>query len=290
MSAKAQWLRLSVNWSESEWLNALPWEVRAVWAEFLSRVKSMGRGGVMAKMPLNRFAGLTDIPIKYLEAFFEAAIQSGAVIDDGETWTVAKWGDYQPDDATAAIRKRNQRERQKQECHTVTPVTYRDMSQDLESHAVYPSCATTRPPDHQTTRQENIYKQEETTILLPKSNEKTLAMPVLDEEPNQTIVQHLAEVPRFRKRFCDPSHSESEIRAISTIVQAWQGTSTELQDLAAECSSFYLTNKKHTSPSAVFRTWIRNHVTNFGRGKALPSKANQFDMARRAYDLAGESA
>jgi hypothetical protein len=267
MSAKAQWLRLSVNWSESEWLDALDWPVRAVWPEFLARVKSMGRAGTMAKMPVHRFAGLTGIPLEYLQAFIDAAVKCGAVIDDGESWTVVKWSDYQLDDATAVIRKRNQREREKLARHAVTPVTNCDNKECHDDNGVYPSRVTTIPLDHLTS---NKYKQEESTILLPKGNEKPLAMPVLDEEPTRTIVHHLCEVARFKKRFCDLSHSESEIRAIGEIVKGWKGAKSELQDLAQECSSFYLTNKKHTSPSAVFRTWVRNHVTNFGRTAPPP--------------------
>jgi hypothetical protein len=133
----------------------------------------------------------------------------------------------------------------------------------------------------------DTYKQEESTMLLPKGNEKALAMPELVQEPEASICKHLAEVARFRKRFCDPSHSESEIRAVSKIVDNWKGSDSEIVDLAAECSSFYLANKKHTSPSAVFRTWVRNHVTSFGRGSPTTRKSS-LEIAQEAYQLAGE--
>jgi hypothetical protein len=220
----------------------------------------------MGKMPLRRFAGLTGVPIEYLEAFIVAATKSGAVIDDGESWTVVKWSDYQLDDATAVIRKRNQREREKLARHAVTPVTNCDNKECHDDNGVYPSRVTTRPLDHLTS---NKYKQEESTILVPRGTEKSQIVPDFGQEPAKTVCQQLAEVARFKKRFYDPSHSESEIRAIAKIANDWKGTDAEIVDLAAECASFYLANKKHTSPSAVFRTWVRNHVTSFGRGAPM---------------------
>jgi hypothetical protein len=135
----------------------------------------------------------------------------------------------------------------------------------------------------------DTYKQEESTMLLPKGNEKALAMPELVQEPEASICKHLAEVARFRKRFCDPSHSQAEFAIISRIVEGYKGTSRELIDLAAECSSFYQSNKKHVSPGAVFRTWVKNHVTNFGRGAPI-RKGDALGMAQEAYQLAGEIA
>jgi hypothetical protein len=159
--------------------------VRAVWPEFLAKVKKLGRAGVMAKMPYHRFAGSVNIPVEYIEAFFEAALASGAVQVLDEDWVVTNWSAYQVDDRTGAERQKNLRERRKAEreaklaaIRASSPESVTDVTPPSQEHndvmpsgitgdvgdnavttvtgdeskisnGVTPSCATTRPPDHQ---------------------------------------------------------------------------------------------------------------------------------------------
>jgi hypothetical protein len=274
MSAKAQWLRLSVNWSDSAWLAALPWEVRAVWVEILPIMKKLGRGGSMTKIPLGRLAGMKDIPVQYVEAFMSAAIAAGAIEDDGESWTIVKWKDYQPDDATRVDRQRAWREKKREETTEHNDVMPSLSAENDGHNSVTTSCATTdhRPP---------TYKQEVSTIALPNGNEKALvaAAPFWWDAPEVPIaikdaVLALCAVPRFKRRFLDPNAVLVEKEAMIRCLQKSREKSfsdSEFVALAQACMNYFASKRGNVSGALSLENWIRNQKV-IQKSKSAPGE------------------
>lgn len=107
--ASKRWIRVDVNWDESEWIADLEPAAQLAWVKLLAYVKTNGiRGHVRA--PKERiFARLTAIPIDSVRAMLEAAREDGALSDEGEDWVVTNWSKYQEPDKTAAVRQRRRR-------------------------------------------------------------------------------------------------------------------------------------------------------------------------------------
>jgi hypothetical protein len=120
-----RWFRLNTTWSQSEWLAELPPASRLAWVELLSYVKAHGFDGkVRSVSPVvfGRMVGIEPADIKRLLA---AADADGALIIDGDDWTLTGWQAHQGD-PTAKHRMRRYREKQNTE--DVTPVTRNDRS------------------------------------------------------------------------------------------------------------------------------------------------------------------
>lgn len=178
MAAKVRWIRLNVNWSEDGWLDNLPWEVRAVWPEWLCLVKDNGRNGVMPVTPLHRLAGSRNIPVDCVRSLLQAAIAEGAVQEiDGE-WITVNWQRYQEVDSTNAERQARHRESQKRlaqsnESNGVMPVIVEPCNGD---NTVTLSRVTTRPPDSNSppatqTPQGEVAKPRKSGPVIPESIE-----------------------------------------------------------------------------------------------------------------------
>jgi hypothetical protein len=120
MSA-ARWLRLAIDWHESEWLAALPWESRACWPLILAHVKCYGTDGSCRTPNLERMAARLDVPLRALRVTVNAAIMEGSLVDDGD-WQITNWREYQGD-LTAAARMQRHRARLKKEMDRLESVT-----------------------------------------------------------------------------------------------------------------------------------------------------------------------
>jgi hypothetical protein len=100
------WFRLNVDWHESPWLAALPWEVRAVWPVLLGHIKQHGhRGSIRTPIP-SRFCAQYDLPESSYSALIAAATEDGAlrIVTDSNgkslrvtesVTVVTHWEDYQ---------------------------------------------------------------------------------------------------------------------------------------------------------------------------------------------------
>lgn len=288
MSAKAQWFRLSVNWSESEWLDALPWPVRAVWTEVLSTFKSNGRNGVMPVTPLHRLAGSKNIPVEFVEAFFTAAIAEGAIILDGDTWKIAKWGEYQIDDTTNAERQKKLREARKH--NGVMPVT---VTQNNDHNGVTPSRVTTRPPDNNHLSPSEMSPPCDGEPEVPDL--RLVEVPWFESEdidqPCRSALAEIATIPRFLKYLlAEPGRSRTAIENLWPKARDAGMSSDAFIEAAESCRNFYSANKKYTDGVATFRDWVKRDLERAATSnpKRKPGGAASMDDYRQAFDELGE--
>lgn len=113
MAKGARWVRLSVDWSSSDWLAELPFDVRSCWPLLLCYVKTNGVGGECSVRKPATLARLWDAPERAVSALIDAAIEEGAVIVTDETLHVVKWADYQ-DDVASRVRRHRDHKRENQ--------------------------------------------------------------------------------------------------------------------------------------------------------------------------------
>jgi len=108
MAGSGRWIRLDVNWDDSDWLADLPWAVRAVWPLILAHVKTMGTGGVCEAPNTRRFCAAHDVPQECVEALLEGAVAHGAM-EVGQTWRIVRWADYQRSESYERVQRFRQR-------------------------------------------------------------------------------------------------------------------------------------------------------------------------------------
>lgn len=109
---RRRWIRLDIDYWKSEWLFELSGHVRRLWPDLLCIVKASGVGGVCKMPSMKVLAKLLDAKPSEIAELVGAAVAHGALLIDGDTWTVMKWPDYQDYDPTAAERMRRMRAKQ----------------------------------------------------------------------------------------------------------------------------------------------------------------------------------
>lgn len=129
-----RWIRLDAEWEESEWIDRLTGQAAGCWPRLLSWVKLRGKRGRCRAPSSSVLARRWKVPTQAVDELLEAAIEDGAVRLDGGDLVITNWATYNPDDPTAAARKRKQRARE-QEGHDVT-----------EGHDMSRRDTVTRPP------------------------------------------------------------------------------------------------------------------------------------------------
>jgi hypothetical protein len=112
MSLESRWFRLNVGWWETDWISVLSAEAQLAWIKFLGRVKTHGYGGTLGKVNTALLARQWMQGEESILQMLKAAKIEGAIVDDGDSWTVPKWAVYQGD-PTNAERQRRFKERSK---------------------------------------------------------------------------------------------------------------------------------------------------------------------------------
>ena len=107
MASGSRWLRISLDWSSSDWLVVLSAESRLAWIEFLCYVKQVGTYGSVAKRHPLTLARRWGIGEESVSQMLRAAELHGAICVRGQSWEVVKWAEYQGDDAVRAKRYRD---------------------------------------------------------------------------------------------------------------------------------------------------------------------------------------
>jgi hypothetical protein len=177
MATDCYWFRLSSRWHESEWLADLDWPVRAVWPLILGFVGKNGKEGICKAPSLRRFASAHDVPLEYVNAFFDAVTRDkcdrALLVHEGD-WIVTKWDEYQKVDRTANERQQRRRAKIKQELiYGIEPDVTRDnrdvtQNTDDVTRDVTPSCRATTTTTTTTTNTEiDISSQDSQAAPVP---------------------------------------------------------------------------------------------------------------------------
>jgi hypothetical protein len=117
MAAGRQWIRLDVDFEDSDWLVDLDPLAQFAWVKFCCRVKAEGANGRWRKRSvtaLRRRLALPEAAVAEMLAAATAGDSPALEEQDGE-WVVGSWEKYYPTDRTNADRQRRYRERKKVE-------------------------------------------------------------------------------------------------------------------------------------------------------------------------------
>lgn len=105
MAGSGRWIRLDVTWDDSEWLDELPWHVRAAWTLVLCHVKAFGDRGVCDAPNIRRFCQGHNVPQDCVEQLVEAAVAHGAMSVANGEWRITEWRAYQESDSAERMRR-----------------------------------------------------------------------------------------------------------------------------------------------------------------------------------------
>lgn len=113
--AERQWIRLDVDFEDSDWLVDLNPLAQFAWVKFCCRVKAEGTGGRWRKRNVTALRNRLALPGPAISEMLAAATAGDdpAVIEEDGDWVVTGWDKYYPTDRTNADRQRRWRERQK---------------------------------------------------------------------------------------------------------------------------------------------------------------------------------
>lgn len=106
MSADARWVRLNVDWHESDWLEALEFPVRCTWPLLLCYIKTHGYAGKCRAISPRRLASVMNAPCDAIMDILDAATVSNALRVTGENWEIVNWSKYQGDDTNRDRQRR----------------------------------------------------------------------------------------------------------------------------------------------------------------------------------------
>jgi hypothetical protein len=153
MSAESRWLRLNANWMRSEWLFVLSAESRLAWIQLLCYVKTDGTGGKVKAISPMVFARSNFIGEESVAQMLAAAKQDGALSEDGGSWTVTNWKQYQESESAERVRRHRAKA---SDCNVTAvtsgyPVTRQRQGQEKretggEERSVAPRKGATRKP------------------------------------------------------------------------------------------------------------------------------------------------
>ena len=113
MNTQQRWLRLNIQYAESEWLFNLKGNVRRLWPDILCYVKAFGNAGTCKMPSMKVLAKKLDTRAVDLNTLLKAAVADGALVVEGNLWTVVNWATYQDPDNTRVERQRRFRQKQK---------------------------------------------------------------------------------------------------------------------------------------------------------------------------------
>lgn len=108
-----------MDWEDSPWLDALDGTAAGCWPRVLCWVKRSGTSGRCKRPDTGVLSRRWRVPREAVDLLLSAALLDGALQIVGDEWVLPNWATYQEVDATAAERKRRQREK---ESGKVTPM------------------------------------------------------------------------------------------------------------------------------------------------------------------------
>jgi hypothetical protein len=110
MKRNRRWIRLNIDYADTEWLAELPGDVRRLWVDLLCYAKAYGTSGTCRPMSPRAFAKRFDTTDENARELLAAAFAGGAltVIENGD-WRFTGWQDLQKPDRTAAKRMKRMR-------------------------------------------------------------------------------------------------------------------------------------------------------------------------------------
>lgn len=159
-----RWIRLDVEWSQTEWVALLKPAARLAWVELLKHVKVHGKAGRCKAVHPVVFGRMYDIPAKDVAAMLEAAHLGEALRTVAGEWEVLNWTRYQEPDATSTDRKRRQRDREEHEPPEPEPES-QDVTGGHGSHGV--TSVTGGVTRHATTDHQQMTGTETGTSVSP---------------------------------------------------------------------------------------------------------------------------
>ena len=112
----SRWIRLDVNWEDTEWLADLTGCEAGCWPRLLCIAKQSGIRGTVSIPSIRVLANRWRVDVEDIENMRDAAISAGAIEVDGKVWTICSWDEYQPD---MTNRKRQQKHRDRDDEETV---------------------------------------------------------------------------------------------------------------------------------------------------------------------------
>lgn len=121
-----RYVKLDVDWDQSEWVYSLSVGSQLAWVKLLCHVKRSGIEGRVKKFHTFVMSRQWQIGEEDIVKMLRAAEQHGALRDEGEFWVITKWREYQSD---SAERVRRWRERHKSDGDvTLRNVTQRNVT------------------------------------------------------------------------------------------------------------------------------------------------------------------
>lgn len=234
-----RWIRLNVDFDNSEWLFVLSAESQLAWIKLLCHMKRDGARGRCKAMSVAVAAKRWGLGPEHVEKLLQAAQNDGALrVADGE-WAVTAWGKYQEEDATNAERQKRFRERKQEptvtesnallplcntsHCHATETETYNPPIVPPGGTGEPPKKTRKSPPDHSI------------GVSIP---EELQAINGFEEAWKLRCTQRFAEP---KKRFSAPATVEAELKILlrcrdplSVLERAtascWQGLNAKPED------------------------------------------------------------
>ncbi len=109
MAAPRRWIRLDMDWDDSEWLLELDGYSASLWPRVLCWIKKSGIKGRCRAPSLKVLAARWKVSQTTVAKLVDAAVEDGALVIQKDEWVVANWDRYQEPDPTANVRKARQR-------------------------------------------------------------------------------------------------------------------------------------------------------------------------------------
>ena len=106
MAADSRWLRLNVDWDDSEWVNDLEPLGQLAWIKLMCHVKRDGHAGRVRALSTIVASRKWNIPKGAIEEMLSLAEACGALAIEGEAWVLLNWNKYQGDSTNSERQKR----------------------------------------------------------------------------------------------------------------------------------------------------------------------------------------
>lgn len=294
-----RWIRLDVAFDES-WLFALSAGAQLAWVKMLCTVKRDGVKGKMKAISPLVAARKWGVGEEDVVKMLKAGADDGAIVSDGQTWTITNWSRFQESDTTGAERQKKYREKRKitrkkeapkqepepQENATfepetvtdsngVTTVTHRDEPLPLSRDIDIDTCSDTSYP-HTPNPLEGAECGDPPDELWFVS---------CDPDTAQKIVQAMRTFGQFE--FCD-AWPELGFRKLADEIEGWGATAEDIEFELDSMREAYGSKryKPNSIPLLVAREWFKNRESRF-KPKTKRAAVGS-DGARRLHELAKE--
>lgn len=106
MGNESRWIRLNIDWFESEWVLAMSAEAQNCWIKLLCRAKANGFAGSVKLGPIHHLARIWYVGEESVRQMLKAGELSGALTLDGDTVTLVNWATYQGDSTNTERQRR----------------------------------------------------------------------------------------------------------------------------------------------------------------------------------------